>query len=309
MIYAVYVPLLLPLLVAPFARPVATRFRPSVAATTLALVAGVLGACSTVSLVLLAATHWPDFGIITAGRRFPAGANPTHAAVASAAALVLVVAIIAATGTTLRRFSALRSARRHYESPSEAPADGVRVTVLPSPRPEAFSLPPARGSNGVIVVSTGMLAGLDDDERDVLLAHERSHVIRHHHLLVTLSRVATALHPALWPLYTAVRFAVERWADEDAAAATRDRRLSAVAVGKAALIARDYHRNTSGRGTAAALGIAGAVPQRVVALLDPPRPVGRYVVLAGALVALASGGATAEGIRDLGHLLALWNKH
>lgn len=318
MIYAVYVPLLLPLFVAPFARPVARRFRPSVAAPTLTVVALVLAACSTVSLVLLAATHWPDFGLVAPGSRLPAGANPTRAPVAATAAFVAVVAIGAAAVAALRRSSALRSARRIYDDPTEIADGGVRVTVLRSARPEAFSLPAGRESGGVVVISTGMLAGLDDDERAVLLAHERSHVVRRHHRLITLTRVAAVLHPALWPLSGAVRFAVERWADEDAATVSRDRRISALAVGKAALLAHDFDRNTSARGPVAALGVAGgsavhrdggAVPQRVAALLEAPPPAGRWIVMVGALLVLMSGVAAAEGVRDLGHLLALWSKN
>ena len=320
MIYAVYVPLLVPLLVAPFARPVASRFRPSVAAATLAVVAGVLAACSTVSLVLLAATHWPEFSLGAEGHRFPAGANPTYAPVASAAALLAISAGVVATAMTIRRASALRSARQLYDGPSEITDDGVRVTMLESPRPAAFSLPPGRQSSGVVVVSTGMLDGLDDAERAVLLAHERSHVVRRHHRLITLTRVSAVFHPALWPLSTAVRFAVERWADEDAAAASHDRRVSAVAVGKAALLAHEYERTASGRRPSAALGVAGvpggtsslhrgAVPRRVAALLNQPPPTGRWIVLAGALTALMSGVAAGEGVRDLGHLLALWSNN
>jgi hypothetical protein len=305
MIYAVYVPLLVPLLVVPFARPLARRVRPSVAAATLATVGGILAACSTVSLVLLAATHWPDFGLVTSGQRLPAGANPTNATVASAAALVALVTVGSATVSVLRRASAVRTARRRYGPVARTGEGGVPVTVVPSARPEAFSLPAGRRSGGVVVVSAGMLAGLDDDERAVLMAHERSHVLRRHHRLITVARISAVLHPVLWPLPGAVRYAVERWADEDAAAVSRDRRLSATAVGKAALLAHDYRRTA---GPLAALGVGGAVPQRVVALLAPPPPAGRWIMAAGALVALVSGVAAAEGVRDLGHLLALWTK-
>ncbi|MEU1025692.1 M56 family peptidase, partial [Streptomyces sp. NPDC005904] len=67
------------------------------------------------------------------------------------------------------------------------------------------------------------------------------------------------------PLRTSVAFTAERWADETAALAVRDRRVVARAIGKAALVSR-------GAPEPALAGFAapGPVPRRVAALLAPP---------------------------------------
>jgi hypothetical protein len=118
-----------------------------------------------------------------------------------------------------------------------------------------------------------MVRALAADQRRALLAHERAHVSLRHHRFVLIVDLASAAQPLLWPLRDAVRYTVERWADEVAAAATGDRVLTARAVATAALAAR--HSRLS----VATLGIsAGPVPQRVAALLTPVRP--RYRILA-----------------------------
>ena len=91
--------------------------------------------------------------------------------------------------------------------------------------PTAFVLP---GRPGRIVVSAGMLRALDVEERRVLLAHERSHLDRHHHRFIRLTDLAASALPLLRPVQRHVRFTVERWADEDAAAAVGTAGLSLV---------------------------------------------------------------------------------
>ena len=76
-----------------------------------------------------------------------------------------------------------------------------------------------------------MLRALDSRERRVLIAHERSHLRRGHHRYIRLTELAVAAVPVLAPLKARVRFAVERWADEDAAVEVGDRRSVARAIG------------------------------------------------------------------------------
>ena len=123
-----------------------------------------------------------------------------------------------------------------------------------------------------MVVSTAMLRALSAPERRVLLAHESSHLRHRHHLYVAVADIAAAANPMLRPAARAVRTGVERWADEDAAAHVRDRRLAARALARAAL-ART-HANSRGRRASAALSAAGTViGDRANALLsDPPVP-------------------------------------
>ena len=65
-----------------------------------------------------------------------------------------------------------------------------------------------------------MLRSLDGAQRRALLAHERSHPRHRHHLHHTACQFAAAVNPLLRRLPAAVELATERWADEDAAAAS-----------------------------------------------------------------------------------------
>jgi Zn-dependent protease with chaperone function len=107
--------------------------------------------------------------------------------------------------------------------------------IVDDPSPDAFVLP---GRPGRVVVSTGMLDILDPGERAILLAHERTHLAEHHYAFVALAQLGAAANPLLRPLAAAVAYTVERWADEQAAMVTDDRRRVARTVGKAALASR-----------------------------------------------------------------------
>jgi beta-lactamase regulating signal transducer with metallopeptidase domain len=138
-------------------------------------------------------------------------------------------------------------------------------------------------------VTRGMLAALPPAEQRALLAHERSHLRHRHSLLVALARLAGAANPLLAPVTTAVGFAVERWADEDAAAAT-DRKVAARAVARAALSSR-----RGPGGVRAALAMAGGpVVARTEGLLAGPPPARRgLTALLIAMTLLAGGSAVA----------------
>ncbi|MFJ5289501.1 M56 family metallopeptidase [Streptomyces sp. NPDC088348] len=113
----------------------------------------------------------------------------------------------------------------------DLPATGD-LAVLDDPAPTAFALP---GIPGRIVVSSGMLQALAPDERRALLAHERAHLQRRHHLFLLVLQLASAVNPLLRPLARAGGFALERWADEEAGSVVADRSLVARAVARAAL--------------------------------------------------------------------------
>ena len=107
---------------------------------------------------------------------------------------------------------------------------------------------------------------------------------------------------------------MERWADEDAARATGDRRLVAATIGRVALLTPPRRPQPV---AAATLGIAGRaprrvsvawagpVPRRVAALLGPPPA--RHALLAAAVAAAAAltGLSVLEAARDLHTLLEL----
>lgn len=97
--------------------------------------------------------------------------------------------------------------------------------VAGSSEPVAFAVP---GRPGRVVVSKGMLETLDSAGRRVVCAHEHSHLRRHHHRFLHVADAAAAAVPLLEPLNRQVRFATERWADEDAVVEVGDRRLVAL---------------------------------------------------------------------------------
>lgn len=297
----VFLPLVLPLTAWPIARLAEHRLHPRLATRLLAAVAAVLGLCSTLCLGLLAIVGtaqlpgnplpdtWADPEVRAA---VPHDEVVGKGAVCALAAAALACAILLVRHHRVRR-RALRALRG-------LPA--TEVAVLPDRLPYAHTLPGrshgrglagvfgrvlgrtreparaparepsrasahgrARGRPGRVVVSTGMLAGLDSRERRVLFAHERAHLTGRHHRHLLLAGLAARANPFLRPLGTAVTYTVERWADEEAAGAVGDRRVAARAVAKAGLMSRP-----SPVPTLASLAAApGPVPRRVAALLGP----------------------------------------
>ncbi|MGH9156987.1 MAG: M56 family metallopeptidase [Acidimicrobiales bacterium] len=173
-------------------------------------------------------------------------------------------------------------------------AGGSSIQLLATTEAVAFAVP---GRPGHIVVSQGMLTVLDEQEQEVLFAHERSHLDRRHHIYLGIGHLAAAAVPFLRPLATELRFATERWADEDAAAAVGDRRVVARAIARAALAA-------NAAVTAGALSLSQhGVKARVDALLaEPPSSTTMEATLAAGLGGLVL--AVASSAVQLHHLLA-----
>ncbi|MFB6819819.1 M56 family metallopeptidase, partial [Streptomyces sp. NPDC056347] len=257
MIYAVWVPLLMPFLAVPAARRLADALAP-VRAVLLLTATGVgLALSGLLALVLLVVPGATRFSVVSAlGElvRPLSGAAPAVAVPLAAAALALLLGCAAAV---------VRAARRHWAElgtapPSNAPADG-ELTVLRDSRPDAYALPGRPGTPGRIVVTTGMLRALDPAEREALLAHERAHLAGRHHLFTAVAEAAALCHPALRSLRAPMRYALERWADEAAASAVGDRRLAARAIGRAALAVRAAGDAPRPRPRAALAAAAGPV--------------------------------------------------
>ncbi|WP_446215371.1 M56 family metallopeptidase [Micromonospora sp. IBHARD004] len=203
--------------------------------------------------------------------------------VSAAALLALAAAATRTAGFLIRRARAMRAAHRDCGRLGEPGS----LVVLDIDTPDAFTTPEATGR---IVVTRGMLRALAPDERAALLAHEASHLSHRHAWWTTAVDLSAAANPTLAPTARKLRNAVERWADEDAAARLGDRRLVARALARAALARRRH----PGDLLPAATG--GDVPDRVRALLDPPVPRRgpAVAVLALVLAALTLGAATVQ---------------
>jgi hypothetical protein len=229
--------------------------------------------------------------------------DPTPVPAGVAAGLLLAAAALAAAWVGFRRGRALiathRLARRLPGS--------AQVVVIADEAADAYAAP---GWPGRIVITSGMMLALGAAERRVLLAHERAHVSGHHYLFTAAARLAAAANPLLRPVSAAVRYSIERWADEEAAAVAGDRSVAARAVARAALAAAAV----PARRPSPVLGVvttggrmreAGVVPRRVAALLNPP-PRARRVLLAAAIALVSVCGIAAlNAALDLHALIEL----
>jgi Zn-dependent protease with chaperone function len=307
---AVYLPLLVPLLVAVAARSLSDRLPPVTATWLLASSAIVLAVASSAVLGMLALTALVRVPFVDSlgsmSRPVISADDPASVPVAIAAGALLAAAVTLACRALWRRVTALLAASREA---GRLPGAG-QVVVTDDEAADAYTLPglPCR-----IVVTAGMLRALADPERQVLLAHERAHAAGLHYLFTTAARLAAAANPLLLPVASAVGYTVERWADERAAAVTGDRQVAARAIAVAALAATAAPPQRTAP-AAAVLGAvsspagmrrAGPVPRRVAALLRPP-PQPHLLLLVALIVLVAVSGASAlEAARDLHTLLTI----
>lgn len=267
MTYSVYVALLLSLLLAVTSGPVGRRLSPRTATPALVAAATLAAAASTWGLVLLAATLLKGAPPVTenALQGSLAADQPVPGVVAGLALAVLVVGAYRLVETQRLQRSTrlgLQELCRH--------SGGGDVVVVSWPEPQALAVPGRAGHGGWVVVSAGMLAVLDSEERAVLLAHERAHLRGRHHVQRRLVDCAAALNPFLRSTRDTVEFLLERCADEAAAQAVGSRPLAARSLARAALAttAWQQHRSMAFERL--------AVTRRVAALqvsLPPSRPI------------------------------------
>ncbi len=311
----VYLPLLVPVLAAVAARPLAARLEPRLATWLLTVTTVALAAFSTAALALLAASALARIPALASvgGYSQPAlrRGDPVPVLAGLAAALLLTAAAVAVAVVIRARARGLAESYRRAAlmAPGAGPGQAAEaVVIVPGQAIEAYALP---GSPGRIVVSGRLLAALDAPGQAALFAHERAHLAARHHLFTTVAHLAAAANPLLLPVARAVDYTVERWADERAATVTGDRRLVAATIGRVALLAPARPRRlraaslaiTGARPRAVSLAWAGPVPRRVAALLAPP-PRRRLTLLAvAALLVLLAGASAAEATRDLHELI------
>ncbi len=306
---AVYLPLVIPVLAALAARPLADRLPPVAATWLLAGSSLALAAASSAVLGLLAMTALVRVPFVDAVANMSVQVisrnDPASLPVAVVAGALLAAAAAAACRALWRRGAAIVDAGRQAR---RLPGSG-QVVVTDDSAADAYTLPgwPCR-----IVITTGMLRALSDPERRVLLAHERAHAGGSHYLFTSVARLAAAANPLLRPVAAEVGYTVERWADERAATATGDRPLTARAIARAAMATTAAPPERGGPATA--LGLvprfrrpslrgAGPVPRRVAALLGPPPRLNLVLLAAAMLLVAMSGLSTMEAARNLHQLI------
>lgn len=127
----------------------------------------------------------------------------------------LVSAAVAGTRSTRLHRTVRRTALAAPGHRSETYPD---VYVLDHADPTAFAV---SGAGGAIFVSAALLDGLGPEEAAAVIRHERAH-LRHHHdrYLVVASALRGCLGRLPWipASLSVLDLALERWADEDAAA-------------------------------------------------------------------------------------------
>jgi Zn-dependent protease with chaperone function len=165
-----------------------------------------------------------------------------------------------------------RTRRRHRELLELVvrPAELPDARLLEHPAPVAFCIP---GARPLLVLSSGMVAELDDAQLAAVVAHERAHLREHHHLYLlpfVAWEAALPVLPAAARAHAAVRTLVEMRADDVALGSLpgpAPRRTLAEAI----VVAAD---GAGGAGVpSGALAVTGsAVGARVLRLLEPPPP-------------------------------------
>lgn len=248
---ATVLPLLSALVIAVAVTALHRRVRPQLAASL--LTGGILGVAVAVvpTLVVLAVGFLVHLPLIGGGFEwcravlgFHASVNPWLGAFATVMLLV----------GTVRVVRSIRAWRRHRCVEIGAPA------LVTSDDWFAYSLP---GPGRRIAVSSGLVEALDGEELEVVLAHEHGHARHRHDRQLLTAELAAGFVPPLEWLRRRLRFALERWADEEAVHATGgDRERVALTLAKVALGPSEAPR------TAAAFNGLG-VAARVEALLRP----------------------------------------
>lgn len=200
-----------------------------------------------------------------------------------AASVVGVVALLAVgwrliVGVVhlLRVRSSMRSAALFA-----GPHDGhSSVVIVDDPEPAAFASP-ARG--GAVVVTSGLIDALDDEQFAAVVDHEKAHLRYRHHLWIQVAQTCAEVNPMVRPFTALVRHAAERQADEFAARG--DRRIVSIAIARVALMT--LPAKPVGAADVPA-GSGGDIVERVRALTRPVPPrQDRAVLVALALVVVA----------------------
>lgn len=305
------VPLVLSALLGLFGPALAARSGPALTARLGPLTCVVVAGSTLASLAAVAAVAIARIDDVAAYARLSLrsvlsgwSAAPGWVGVALAA---VVTALLGVAGYRLVILGRTAVAGQHLCRTLRRSAGGVHV--LEDDRPAAFAV---AGMRDRVVISTGLMRCLTPLEQTVVIAHERAHLRRRHHLSLSAMTIAVAADPLLAPMAAVVVRAVEREADEDAAAVVGDRRLVGLALARAGLATAGAARSApsgpaatfaAARG-AGHLAIAGGeVPCRVEALLAPPAPVRAWAPTLLATTAMLAAWTTGVAVLATDHHL------
>ncbi len=226
------------------------------------------------------------------------------------------VATAGLLGAGLALSGGLRALRRSMRARHRAHVEaglGARLTtegpfevvVLDDARPAAFSVPGRRSEGGQIVLTAGLIDLLPTGGLELVRAHEAAH-LRHRHAayLAATHAVEQAIGffaPARRSA-AALRLALERWADEDAAGADRNRRARLSATLVAAAMGAS-HPLLAGPSWLVGFSSLGGLGERLAGLKVERRTRPHAVRLAAlVLPGLLLGGVGLFGIARLGQV-------
>jgi hypothetical protein len=158
---------------------------------------------------------------------------------------------------------------------------GHELVVVPSGEPVAFS---TAGRPGQVILTNGLIAALSEEELAAVFRHELAHLQHRHQRYLLLARAverSLGLLPLVRRATAALRCAVERWADEEAAGASG-------AAGRASVHAALLRvAELVAMPDVAAFTTPGTVAERLEALQADPA--GGPVVVRRALVYVPAG--------------------
>jgi Zn-dependent protease with chaperone function len=194
----------------------------------------------------------------TPGGATVAGLGLTLTGAVAARTVVTAVTLLRATG---------RQALRHAQTARLVgiPEPALGATLLDHPEPAAYCV---AGRRPTVVLTTGAVAALDDDQLAGVLAHERAHLAGHHHRLLALARIARQVLPFL-PLMRNADAQVARLAEMHADDAARR------ASGPGPLATALVLLATAASPAPALAAAATDTVHRIHRLLDPAQPLGR----------------------------------
>jgi beta-lactamase regulating signal transducer with metallopeptidase domain len=246
---------------------------------------------AAIVLAILAATAalpltWP--GSPQGGSPVLAGqAVPGGRAIAIAGLLAAAAVVLRAAGCAARELHRGRRGRREHAALVAAtghPGDEPGVAIIDHDAPAIYCLPHGRHQ---IVISAGALAALTPEQLRAVLAHERAHLHRHHHVILALAAALARAFPPV-PLLsqaqpqlaalaemTADDAALRRHHRDDLAAAlvvlatagTRPAMLAASGPEAIVRLQRILATQQPRTGLAKLAAIAGLIPPVVIACL------------------------------------------